>query len=139
MWLLYVGLPMAVIAFAVLIFCLRGGALRTVRYTVSLKGLPAEFDGYRIALISDLHDRRFGKTGAPLVKAIFANEPDLTVIAGDLHEGEHDVAPVAEMLSTLTAKIPVTYTEGNHDIRKGRHGISDSDYAEYLPFSLPAA
>ena len=60
-----------------------------VRVTVPLAALPDEFDGLRVALISDLHvgPTRGGEFTARVVETVNAERPDLIAIAGDLVDG----------------------------------------------------
>ncbi|MBO5249061.1 MAG: metallophosphoesterase [Clostridia bacterium] len=122
-----------VIALSVLIFFLIwGSCFRVSEHTVKIANLPKEFDSYRIALISDLHDRSFGKNNSRLANAILNTNPDLVVTAGDLHEDPHSPEPVYALFSALSSVVPVTYTEGNHDMRQGRCGVSAEAYQGHL-------
>ncbi len=56
-------------------------------YTVPMKDLPSEFDGYKIVQISDLHLGTFSFSQEklkPLMDSINAQNPDLIVFTGDL-------------------------------------------------------
>ena len=105
-----------------------GRRLRFMSYTVTLPKLPASFDGFRIAVISDLHDRRFGSANGILARKVLQASPDLVVMAGDMHEPPHDPQPFYDLIRSLSARAPVTYTEGNHDLRN----MSSPRYAEHL-------
>ncbi len=96
---------------------LRGALLRVVRYNVVVPRLPRAFDGYRIALISDLHNRIFGDKNKTLAGKILSEDPDLVICAGDMHEFPKSPESYFSLLSMLSAKVPVTHTEGNHDLR----------------------
>jgi predicted MPP superfamily phosphohydrolase len=94
---------------------------------VSLAGLPAELDGYRVAHLTDLHLSRLLQ--APWAKAVVAATnaaaPDLIVISGDLVDGTPaaragDVAPLAQLL----AKDGVFAVAGNHEYY--------ADYTEWM-------
>ena len=90
--------------------------------TVTSPDLPAAFDGFRIALLSDIHagpglGRDFVQG---IVDQINAVEPDLVVIAGDLSDGTpaqlgSDLMP----LTTLHAPYGVLVTTGNHEFYDG--------------------
>ena len=100
---------------------------------------PAELDGLRVALISDLH------TGAPhvdeerierLVAAVNPRAADLVLLLGDFVDpnvrGGSPVAPeaVARRLGELHAPLGVLAVLGNHDWRHG---------GERIPAALRAA
>lgn len=75
---------------------------------------------YRLALVSDLHNCRWEKTA----DAIFREQPDAVVIAGDLMEntgtgGDRALA----FLAKITPHFPVFYGLGNHE-----KFLGESDY-----------
>lgn len=85
---------------------------------IAVPGLPAAFDGYRIALLSDLHASPLNR--APWVRGVVertnALRADLIVIAGDFQDGTvaaraDDVAP----LRALHAPDGVVGAPGNHE------------------------
>jgi len=84
--------------------------------------VPAAFDGYRIALLSDLH---IGPGLGPgflrqVVDETNAARPDLIVIAGDLVDGEvPDLGPDMAALRDLSAPDGVLVTTGNHEFYTG--------------------
>lgn len=111
-----------------LVLFLVGRILRFRFYTVESPDLPPAFDGYRIAVISDLHDRRFGADNRILVRKIRKASPDLVLMAGDMHEPPHDPQPFYGLISALASQVQLTYTEGNHDLRKAPMG----NYEDHL-------
>ena len=102
-------------------FQVRGAVLRLRPDTVFVKDLPAEAEGMRIAVLSDLHDRRFGKNGRRLSRIVKRSGADLILLAGDMHDSKRSAKPFYALLSDLTALAPVLYVDGNHDVspRKG--------------------
>ena len=85
---------------------------------VKVKGLDPKLDGYTIAHLSDLHigtltNRAWGERWT---RAANAQNPDLTVVTGDLVTSgtayHHDIA---EVIATLKAKDGVFVSMGNHD------------------------
>jgi hypothetical protein len=85
-------------------------------------GLPPEFDGLRIAQLSDLHvgphtPRRFLRR---VVRAVASTRPDLIAVTGDLIDDRpEDVAPYAAALGELHAPLGVFVIPGNHDVYAG--------------------
>ena len=59
-------------------------ALELNTYTISSRGLPDAFDGYRIAQVSDLHNAEFGDGNQRLLNMLREAEPDMIAITGDL-------------------------------------------------------
>jgi len=131
-WFWIPGIALGICFCVLVAVLLRGYGLQRVEREISVPNLPKSFDGFRIALISDLHDRRFPRQNLLLAERVLDASPDLVVIAGDLHEGKHDPEPVYRLLSALGKHVLTTYTEGNHDLRRGRKKLSDADYEKHL-------
>lgn len=81
--------------------------------------LPAEFEGYRIAQLSDLHVGSYGNRTAFLekvVQTVNATHADLIVFTGDIiNTSTDEIAPFESVLSQLQAKDGVFSVLGNHD------------------------
>ncbi|MCW4354494.1 metallophosphoesterase [Hoyosella sp. YIM 151337] len=91
---------------------------RATHTVVELPGLPAEFDGTRVAVIADLHvGPALGASFTQkVVDLVTAQEPDMIVLPGDLIDGT--VAKVGadiEPLSALDAPLGVYAVSGNHE------------------------
>ncbi len=90
--------------------------LEVTHYTYSDKELPKEFDGFRIAFVSDLHCKMLGEKEKKLIHAITSLSPDIVVFTGDMIDGNHkDITPVKDLLSGLSGKYPMFAVSGNHE------------------------
>jgi uncharacterized protein len=94
------------------------GRPRIRQHEIAISGLPATFDGYRIAQISDLHCGPFAD-GARVdrwVGAVNGLDADLVAVTGDLiASGATFVPVVAASLGKLRARDGVFACMGNHD------------------------
>ncbi|MCZ4079895.1 metallophosphoesterase [Rhodococcus sp. H36-A4] len=91
---------------------------RITNTTVALERLPAEFDGLRVALVSDLHvgPARGESFVQKVVDDINAQAPDLILLDGDLIDGTVDlVGSDLGPLSELSAPLGVFGVSGNHE------------------------
>lgn len=85
----------------------------------SSRQLPAQFDGLRVALISDLHvgpvrEESFTRR---VVEEVNAQHPDLVVLAGDLIDGRvEQVSGATDPLRDLRAPLGVVAVSGNHEV-----------------------
>ena len=80
--------------------------------------LPEDLDGFRIALVTDLHvdDLRHPEYLARIVVRINELKPDLVAIAGDFADGElAELAPRLDALCDLKARYGVFGVPGNHE------------------------
>lgn len=86
---------------------------------IGIEGLPAEFDGYRIAQISDLHVGTYGNDTtfvSTLADRVNALDADLIVFTGDIvNSRAAELVPHAGPLSRLSAPDGVLSILGNHD------------------------
>lgn len=82
-------------------------------YTIQEHNLPAAFDGYRIAHISDLHNSTLWKQ---TIKQLQEAKPDMICITGDLVDAHRTDISVALAFAAEAVKIaPVYYITGNHE------------------------
>ena len=110
----------AVVSAAMLYGLLFGWKQLTVKYVdLTSDNLPAEFEGYRIAQLSDLHVGTYGSNTEFLEKVVQRvndEQPDLVVFTGDLiNSSPTEIAPFELTLSHLRAKDGVVSVTGNHD------------------------
>jgi hypothetical protein len=89
---------------------------------IFLDGLPAEFDGYRIAQVTDTHVSRIlgAARSAELARRVDSAAPDLVVHTGDLVDGTvadrgSSVAP----LDALRGRDGTIFVSGNHESYSG--------------------
>lgn len=71
---------------------------------------------FRMVLISDLHDHKFGKNNEELTEKIREQSPDLIIIDGDMINSDSENADTAvEIVYALKKIAPVYYSYGNHE------------------------
>ena len=86
------------------------------RYAVASGRLPAAFDHFRIALVSDVHDAEFGKNNRRLIESIEAERPDMIALTGDLIDSRRtDLDAAEDLVRRLAAIAPCYYVTGNHE------------------------
>jgi predicted MPP superfamily phosphohydrolase len=121
-----------VLATAALFLVQQTNSLKTARYTWESPRVPQGFDGFRVALVSDLHNKRFGKNQARLVRAVKNLRPDLIAITGDfvdLHT--KDMRAVTEFLDGVRGLAPMYWADGNHDPNSPFYDALHALLAEY--------
>lgn len=92
--------------------------------------VPAAFDGFRIAQISDLHVGTYGSDTTflhKLVSEVNAQRPDMIVFTGDIVNRQSDeLKPFVRVLSGLKAPYGVYSILGNHDYGDYRNWPDDA-------------
>jgi len=112
------GAYLAALALAVWGVFVRRRWVTTRKFDVVVHGLPPEFDGYRVAQLSDLHiggftRPRWGKAWAEISNAA---SPNLVVVTGDMVSSGVDFhGDIAHVIGSLRADDGVFVSMGNHD------------------------
>ena len=128
----------SIIVLIVVVLCgvlLRGfwenTALMLTEYTISDKQIPAEFDGFRIAHISDLHNTEFGPGNQKLLDLLTQTQPDIIAITGDLVDRVQTDLDIAIAFAQEAVKIaPTYYVPGNHEAKVEEYPVLKSALLE---------
>lgn len=100
--------------------------IEVTRHEVEIANLPASFDGYRIAFLTDTHVASFMRRGfyAEVVNQVKRFDPDLVLLGGDFVTWERHIPLMAEVLLTgLSARDGVYAVLGNHDYWANPDGV----------------
>lgn len=90
--------------------------LTLTQYGISNSRIPDGFDGYRIAVVSDLHAERFGEEQRELLAMLRGAECDLICFLGDMVSHDTgDLSPVWELVDGM-AGVPMVYVAGNNEL-----------------------
>ena len=94
------------------------GPADLLQVPVRLRKLDAAFNGFRIAVVSDIHlGPLTGRAHTErIVEMINATEPDLVAIVGDLVDGTvEELGGAAEPLQDLVSREGMFFVTGNHE------------------------
>ncbi len=96
---------------------------------------------YRFVLLSDLHNKQFGKENETLLKKIRLLNPDAVYMAGDMVTATpgHDMQPTLHFLEKIASEYPVYYGQGNHEYRMELYPETYGDMSEVLRNGLKKA
>ena len=82
---------------------------------VEISGAPSAFDGFSIAVLSDIHGKEFGEDSKILIEKTRILHPDIIVITGDLLHAGQSLDMVPALAEGLCAIAPTYYITGNHE------------------------
>ncbi len=87
--------------------------ITTSYITIENEKIPEEFQNFRIAAVSDLHNHQWGDE---LIGRLEKECPDMIVITGDLVDSSHtDFGVAMEFIHRAVEIAPVYYVTGNHE------------------------
>lgn len=111
----------AIAVFIIMLVAYHNTQLKLTKKTLVTKRLPKSFDGLKIAVISDLHKKSFGKDNYRLIDTVKEASPDIIIFPGDLiSRFETTVKSQTKLISALSKIAPVYYTYGNHEVDADR-------------------
>lgn len=81
--------------------------------------VPKLKKGCRFVLISDLHNKVYGKNNSKVIEAVKRANPDFVVIAGDLITSHVDesIEPGVNLVKALREHYRIYYALGNHETK----------------------
>lgn len=98
-------------------------ALEVNTYCIDSEDIPAAFRGFRIALVSDLHNDEMGKDNEKLLTALEEIRPNMIAITGDLIDSrDTDVEIALDFVREAVKIAPCYYVSGNHEARVLEYG-----------------
>lgn len=87
--------------------------ITTSEYTIKSDKIT---NGFKIAVISDLHNMDFGGSNKAVLDKISEGKPDIIAVVGDIiDESDTDITPALNVMNNLPSIAPTYYVVGNHD------------------------
>lgn len=112
-------IAIAVLLTALLVLCFiyaDNTTLQLTTYRITNEKIPAQFDGFRIVMVSDLHNAQFGDDNTDLVTMISDSDPDIIVMTGDQLDARNTNKEVVINFARQIVEIAPCYlVTGNHE------------------------
>ena len=95
--------------------------MKVNRYPVTVRNLPytdtVTDAGFKMVVISDLHDHEFRKDNEKLIRCVKEQDPEMIILDGDMlnEDSKSDEVPV-RLVKGLAEIAPVYYALGNHEL-----------------------
>lgn len=90
--------------------------INITEFNYSNSKIPATFDGFTIAQVSDLHNKMFGENQKYILLKLKSTAPDIIVITGDVVDRRHyDLEAALEFVKGAVKIAPVYFVTGNHE------------------------
>ncbi len=108
---------------SLLMFCIwQNNSIVISSFSYYNSKVPADFNGFRIVHISDLHNKMFGQNQSKLLSRLERLSPDIIVVTGDLIDRRRFDFDTAMCFIDGAVKIaPVYYVSGNHEAWSGKY------------------
>lgn len=118
--LLFIFSMLTILLLAALLFlCIKyadNTTLQLTTYQISSEKIPADFNGFRIAQIADLHNTEFGENNTNLLSLLAESAPDIIVFTGDqLDSRKTDKDVVLTFVRQAVQIAPCYLVTGNHE------------------------
>ena len=112
--------------------------LEVTERTLALPGLPIEFEGYRIAQVSDVHlyDGAYHPAAFRALGALRAAKADLIVLTGDMWDSVDGCLVTHEWLQDMPKNVPTVAILGNHEYNHLPSGVRPADPYEKAQIPL---
>lgn len=94
---------------------MNNSSIAPVQDTVTIVGLPADLENYKILVISDLNGRRFGDKQSSLLRAINNQSYNAVFFLGDMVGKDGDPEPFYELLEGIPSSKKVFFICGDSD------------------------
>ena len=92
--------------------------LQVSNYNIESNKIPKDFDGFKIAQISDFHNTKSKKLTNDLVEKIKKSKPNIIVLTGDLIESNKTNIDIAiSFIKKINNIAPIYYVTGNHEAK----------------------
>ncbi|MDO4292224.1 MAG: metallophosphoesterase [Eubacteriales bacterium] len=116
MWMALGAAACLLLLFFLIVMLRDSNRFVTVHYRLRAPRLKKKV---RIALLADLHNKRYGEGNKKLLEAVDRQKPDLILCAGDLITSVpgHSMENAKALVRALAAKYPFYYGNGNHEYR----------------------
>ena len=107
----------------IIVFCIwQNDSVIITNINYTNNKIPNEFNEYKIAQISDLHNKKFGKNQKYLIRKIKEVSPDIIVVTGDLVDRRtYNLEVAMELINEAIKIAPIYYVSGNHEAWSGKY------------------
>ncbi|MFT4146650.1 MAG: metallophosphoesterase [Mobilitalea sp.] len=110
-------LGLLIFVLSIVIFCIwQNNDIVISRYVYENNKIGAKLDGFKIAQISDLHNKEFGSNSKRLLDKLRKEKPNIIVVTGDIVDRNRTNIDIAlEFVKGALEIAPVFYISGNHE------------------------
>ena len=101
-------------------------------YNYTSNKITEDFNGFKLAVISDLHTNELGLNSCNLISKMNDVNPDAIIIAGDmLSDNAKRMNVTYKLIKQLAKSYEIYYACGNHELKLGTNPRSEQLYKEY--------
>lgn len=124
-------IPIILILLVAILVYISNNWLKIKKYKITDKKLPNNFNNFKIAHISDVHSKIFGKDNKAVINKIKKIKPDIVIMSGDIiDKREENIEGFINNYKEIYNNYPTYYSIGNHERSLGY--IKYKKYIELL-------
>ncbi len=102
------------------------------KYIYSSPKVNGDFDGYKIAVLSDLHANEVGTGNSLILQKIRELNPDSIMTAGDMvSDNAINMHITYDLLKSLSKSYEIYYGCGNHELKLALNHVTREEYRQY--------
>lgn len=117
--MIYKTIAILIILFIVAFIFWDNTRIKVTKYVISNKKINKNLDKFKIALITDLHNKDFK---GDLIDKIKKESPDIIVVSGDFTDDRtYNPEYSKRIMNSFKAIAPVYYSTGNHEEREKQY------------------
>lgn len=116
-WILITLVILVILAvFFITVMLIDGNRFHLVKYQLYSSKIK---HNHKYVILSDLHNKSYGKNNEKLIKSIDRQSPEAILIAGDMliSKPGKDFTVATDFIKNLALKYPIYYGMGNHETR----------------------
>lgn len=135
--IILLGIILVLALFFIVVMIIDGNRFHVVRYELISSKIKKE---HVFVVLSDLHNKEYGKNNEKLLKRIDELNPEAILIAGDIltAKPQKSYAVALDLLQKIATKYPIYYGMGNHETRLFLYPDIYGDMGEHYEQDLNA-
>ena len=121
-YIIKIAIPLLLLLALIIWMLWANKAVKLNKISIKSNKLPQEFDGFKIAHLSDIHNTDLGNENVDVINILKTQKPDIIAITGDLLDTRRPGYEISVDLIKEAVKIaPCYFVPGNHEAKSSQY------------------